>query len=109
MGLKACPSVRLLVVFEEHGVGGVQTMLQALTHSLSDCCGSILMGCIRGPSADWRQVFRQATQANVILASNAYRPAYLAAFFGWVPLKPVIVWVLGSVLELMVMPYMGSK
>ena len=107
MGLKACPSVRLLVVFEEHGVGGVQTMLQALTHSLSDCCGSILMGCIRGPSADWRQVFRQATQANVILASNAYRPAYLAAFLGWVLRKPVIVWVHGPVREVMAMARTG--
>lgn len=99
--------MRLLVLFEEHGVGGVRTMLQVLTRLLSDRCESIEMGCISGASADWRLVFRQASHASVILASNAYRPAYLAVFVGWVLRKPVVVWVHGPVGEVMAMARTG--
>ena len=92
---------RLLLLHEEQGPGGIHTVLKTLQSSLIAQGWQITSLAVRpwpvGPRALWQawQAWRLARQADVLLASNNFRPAYVAVLLGMLARQPAVVWVHG--------------
>ena len=89
---------RLLLIREEQGHGGIQTVLQTLQQALVDQGWDITTLPVRpwrwGLLSLWR-AWRLAREADVLLASNNFRPAYVAALLARLAGRPAVVWVHG--------------
>lgn len=89
---------RLLLIREEQGHGGIQTVLQTLQQALMNQGWDVTTLPVRpwcwSPVALCR-AWRLAREADVLLASNNFRPAYGAVLLGWLTRRPAVVWVHG--------------
>lgn len=92
---------RLLLIQEEQGHGGIHTVLQTLHSALVAQGWQITTLSVRpwpaGPRALWQawQAWRMARSSDVLLASNNFRPAYVAVLLGAWARRPAVVWVHG--------------
>jgi glycosyltransferase involved in cell wall biosynthesis len=86
---------RLLIITEEQGHGGIHTVTGLLTEALRNLGWTVDSLAVRGPQAQWRSLWRKARQADVLLASNNFLPAYVAVLAGAVVRRPSVVWVHG--------------
>jgi len=87
---------RLMLITEEQGHGGIHTVLQQLQASLHTQGWQVQKLAVRPMRAGqvWRG-WRMARQADVLLASNNFRPAYLTVLLAALSRRPAVVWVHG--------------
>lgn len=92
---------RLLFVTEEQGYGGIHTVSRQLTEALGTQGWSVECLPLRGPKATWGSLWRRARQADVLLASNNFLPAYVAVLTGLAMRRPSVVWVHGPLQDVL--------
>lgn len=90
---------RILLLKENAETGGVHTVSEALAYALEaagHCCDT---KAIR--TAPLSHLWRAASQADVIIATHNFLPAYVAWFIGQLRRKPVITWFHGPLLDVL--------
>lgn len=85
----------VLLLTEEAGVGGVQTTLQLLESALSERGWRVLRLPVRQGRPSLWACWQAARQAQVLVASNNFWPAYWAVALARLCGKPSVVWVHG--------------
>ncbi|WP_158271643.1 glycosyltransferase [Limnohabitans sp. 2KL-1] len=95
------PTRRVLLLTEETGVGGVQTTLSLLTSALAARGWQVARLSVRQGRPSLWACWRAARQAQVLLASNNFWPAYWAVALGWLSARPSVVWVHGPLSEVL--------
>lgn len=93
---------RLLLLSEEEGHGGVNTALGLLVQSLRVRGWQVQRQTVRAARPGFLSLLLQAREAEVIVASNNFQPAYWAVLLGLLAHRPSVVWVhgpLGAVLQ----------
>lgn len=88
-------SRRVLLLTEEQGHGGVHTLLVLLRESLSQQGWQVDTVNVRQGRPGLFKMLSQARQAQVLVASNNFSPAYWAVLLGLLVQRPSIVWVHG--------------
>ena len=86
---------------ESQGHGGVQTVTRVLHAQLQLHGWQVETVAVRGQRLRWLSLWRQARQADVLLASNNFRPAYVAVLLGLLSRRPSVVWVHGPLREVL--------
>lgn len=97
--MKAARQVLLLT--EESGVGGVQTTLHWLESALTERGWQVARLALRQGRPSLRASWQAARRAQVLVASNNFRPAYVAVALGWLARRPSVVWVHGPLAEVL--------
>ncbi len=92
---------RVLLLTEEQGHGGVYTLLGVLQQSLSAQGWLIQTVNVRHERPAFLQLLALSRQADVLLASNNFSPAYWAVLLGLLSQRPSIVWVHGPLAEVL--------
>lgn len=95
---------QLLILTEEHGHGGVHSVTGVLQQQLLARGWTVGRQPVRGPRIPLLQLWRQARQADVLLASNNFRPAYVAVLLGLLCRRPSVVWVHGPLRQVLAQP-----
>lgn len=101
MRLTAPPRRRLLLLSEEQGHGGVHTALGLLRQALQAQGWTVQTCPVRKGRPAFLTLFAQARQAEVIVASNNFQPAYWAVLLGLLAQRPSVVWVHGPLAEVL--------
>jgi len=92
---------RLLILNEEQGHGGVHTVSTVLQAQLQARGWTVETQAVRGQRLSPGSLWRAARQADVLLASNNFRPAYVAVLLGRLSRRPSVVWVHGPLREVL--------
>lgn len=92
---------RALILSEEQGTGGIQTTLGQLRSALTQHGWTVDQRSVRTDRPSLLSLVQQAQQANVLIASNNFRPAYWAVLLGLLTHRPAVVWVHGPLSEVL--------
>ena len=92
---------QVLLLTEESGVGGVQTTLSLLTTALLARGWQVTRLSVRQGRPSLWACWQAARQAQVLVASNNFWPAYWAVALGWLSGRPSVVWVHGPLHEVL--------
>jgi hypothetical protein len=92
---------RALILSEEQGTGGIQTTLGWLRQTLKGHDWTIDQVGVRTGRPPWLALVQQAEQADVLIASNNFQPAYWAVLLGLITHRPVVIWVHGPLTEVL--------
>jgi len=92
---------QVLLLTEESGVGGVQTTLNLLTTALAARGWQVTRLSVRQGRPSLWACWQAARQAEVLVASNNFWPAYWAVALGWLSGRPRVVWVHGPLHEVL--------
>ena len=92
---------QVLLLTEESGVGGVQTTLNLLTTALAARGWQVTRLSVRQGRPSLWACWQAARQAQVLVASNNFWPAYWAVALGWLSGRPSVVWVHGPLHEVL--------
>lgn len=92
---------RILLLTEEQGHGGVQTLLGVLQSVLSAQGWAVQKVNVRHDRPGFLDLLAQARQAQVLVASNNFSPAYWAVLLGLLVHRPIVVWVHGPLAEVL--------
>lgn len=93
------PAVLLLT--EEQGHGGINTMVKLLSQALCSHGWQVQQVNVRHARPPFLQLFSLARQAQVVVASNNFLPAYWAVLLGLLTQRPSVVWVHGPLAEVL--------
>lgn len=93
------PTVMLLT--EEQGHGGVNTMVGLLCQALRSHGWQVQQVNVRHARPGFLQLLSLARQAQVVVASNNFLPAYWAVLLGLLTQRPSVVWVHGPLAEVL--------
>ncbi|WP_291934481.1 glycosyltransferase [Limnohabitans sp.] len=91
----------LLLLTEESGVGGVQTTLHWLESGLAARGWQVTRLPVRRGRPSLWACWQAARRAQVLVASNNFRPAYAAVALAWLARRPSVVWVHGPLHEVL--------
>jgi glycosyltransferase involved in cell wall biosynthesis len=86
---------RILVLSEEQGHGGIHTLLGVLQTTLRAQGWVVHSVHVRKGRPGFLDLLQQARQAQVLVASNNFSPAYWAVLLGLLAQRPSVVWVHG--------------
>ncbi|MBM3387434.1 MAG: glycosyltransferase, partial [Betaproteobacteria bacterium] len=92
---------RLLLLSEEQGHGGVHTALGLLRTALAAQGWQVHTCSVRAGRPGWLALLAQAHQADVLVASNNFQPAYWTVLLGLMVQRPSVVWVHGPLAEVL--------
>lgn len=92
---------QVLLLTEESGVGGVQTTLSLLTTALLARGWQVTRLSVRQGRPSLWACWQAARQAQVLVASNNFWPAYWAVVLGWLTGRPSVMWVHGPLHEVL--------
>lgn len=92
---------RLLILTEEQGHGGVHTVTTVLQAQLQARGWTVATQAVRGQRLSAWTLWRAARQADVLLASNNFRPAFVAVLLGRLSRRPSVVWVHGPLRQVL--------
>jgi glycosyltransferase involved in cell wall biosynthesis len=92
---------QVLLLTEESGVGGVQTTLHWLESGLASHGWHVTRLPVRRGRPSLWACWQAARRAQVLVASNNFRPAYAAVALAWLARKPSVVWVHGPLHEVL--------
>ena len=92
---------RALILCEEQGTGGIQTTLGWLRQTLTAHDWVIEQVGVRTGRPSWLALVQQARQADVLIASNNFQPAYWAVLLSLHTHRPAVVWVHGPLAEVL--------
>lgn len=92
---------RALLLTEEQGHGGVHTLLDLLLQELPALGWQIDTVNVRQGRPGFLKLLSQARQAQVLVASNNFSPAYWAVLLGLLTHRPSVVWVHGPLAEVL--------
>ena len=92
---------RALLLCEEQGTGGIQTALGWLRQTLAAHGWVIEQVSVRTGRPAWHALVQQAEQADVLIASNNFQPAYWAVLLSLLTHRPAVVWVHGPLAEVL--------
>ncbi len=101
MRFTAPPPHRLLLLSEEQGHGGVHTALGLLKQGLSARGWTVHSLSVRAGRPGLLALLAAAREAEVIVASNNFQPAYWAVLLGLLAHRPSVVWVHGPLAEVL--------
>jgi glycosyltransferase involved in cell wall biosynthesis len=101
MKLPHDPARRLLLLSEEQGHGGVNTALGLLAQSLGARGWQVQHQTVRAARPAFLTLLQQAREAEVIVASNNFQPAYWAVLLGLLAHRPSVVWVHGPLADVL--------
>ncbi len=91
----------ILLLTEESGVGGVQTTLHWLESGLAERGWQVTRLPVRQGRPSLWACWQAARRAQVLVASNNFRPAYAAVALAWLARRPSVVWVHGPLHEVL--------
>lgn len=86
-----------LLICEESGLGGIQTTIALLQQQLKSHNWDSSRLSIRENRPSFLQLIRQALQADVLIASNNFSPAYWTVLLGRLTRRPSVIWVHGPI------------
>ena len=92
---------QVLLLTEESGVGGVQTMLHWLESGLAERGWQVTRLPVRQGRPSLWACWQAARWAQVLVASNNFLPAYAAVALAWLARRPSVVWVHGPLHEVL--------
>ncbi len=92
---------RLLLLTEEQDHGGIHTLLGVLQTTLRAQGWAVQTVNVRAQRPGFLDLLLQARQAQVLLASNNFSPAYWAVLLGLLAHRPSVVWVHGPLAEVL--------
>ncbi|WP_089956821.1 glycosyltransferase [Limnohabitans sp. 2KL-3] len=92
---------QVLLLTEESGVGGVQTTLHWLESGLTARGWQVTRLPVRRGRPSLWACWQAARRAQVLVASNNFRPAYAAVALAWLARRPSVVWVHGPLHEVL--------
>ena len=92
---------QVLLLTEESGVGGVQTTLHWLESGLAERGWQVTWLPVRRGRPSLWACWQAARRAQVLVASNNFRPAYAAVALAWLARRPSVVWVHGPLHEVL--------
>ena len=92
---------RVLLLTEEQGHGGVHTMLGQLRGQLTQRGWTVETVNVRHERPGFLRLLASARQAQVLVASNNFSPAYWAVLLGLLAHRPSVVWVHGPLAEVL--------
>jgi glycosyltransferase involved in cell wall biosynthesis len=92
---------QVLLLTEESGVGGVQTTLHWLESGLTARGWQVTRLPVRRGRPSLWACWQAARRAQVLVASNNFRPAYVAVALAWLARRPSVVWVHGPLQEVL--------
>ena len=92
---------QVLLLTEESGLGGVQTTLHWLESGLAERGWQVTRLPVRRGRPSLWACWQAARRAQVLVASNNFRPAYLAVALAWLARRPSVVWVHGPLHEVL--------
>lgn len=92
---------QVLLLTEESGVGGVQTTLHWLESGLAERGWQVTRLPVRQGRPSLWACWQAARRAQVLVASNNFRPAYAAVALAWLARRPSVVWVHGPLHEVL--------
>lgn len=92
---------QVLLLTEESGVGGVQTTLHWLESGLAAHGWHVTRLPVRRGRPSLWACWQAARRAQVLVASNNFRPAYVAVALAWLARRPSVVWVHGPLQEVL--------
>ena len=95
------PARRVLLLTEEQGHGGVATLLGQLHTQLTQRGWTVERVNVRKDRPGFLQLLARARQAQVLVASNNFSPAYWAVLLGLLAHRPSVVWVHGPLAEVL--------
>lgn len=95
------PARQVLLLTEESGVGGVQTTLGLLSAALIARGWQVTRQSVRQGRPSLWVCWQAARQAQVLVASNNFWPAYWTVALGWLSGRPSVVWVHGPLDEVL--------
>lgn len=93
--------MRVLLLHEESGPGGVHTLLQIWQQGLQAQGWSVDAAPVRDGRPGLLALLERARQAQVLVASNNFSPAYWAVLLGLLAQRPSVVWVHGPLQEVL--------
>lgn len=100
--MKHSPRPRhLLLLTEEQGIGGVHTALGLLTQALGAHGWTVQTCPVRAERLSFWDLLAAARQAEAVIASNNFQPAYWAVLLGLLAHRPSVVWVHGPLTEVL--------
>jgi len=92
---------RVLLLTEEQGHGGVHTVLGQLREQLTRLGWTVDTVHVRHERPGFLRLLASARQAQVLVASNNFSPAYWAVLLGLLVQRPSVVWVHGPLAEVL--------
>ncbi len=92
---------RVLLLTEEQGHGGIHTLLGLLQTALTRQGWTVETVNVRGQRPAFLDLLAQARQAQVLVASNNFSPAYWTVLMGLLSHRPSVVWVHGPLAEVL--------
>ena len=93
--------MRVLLLHEESGPGGVHTLLQIWQQGLQAQGWTVDAVPVREGRPQLLALLERARQAQVLVASNNFLPAYWAVLLGLLGQRPSVVWVHGPLQEVL--------
>ena len=93
--------MRVLLLHEETGPGGVHTLLQIWQQGLQAQGWTVDAAPVRAERPGLLSLLERARQAQVLVASNNFLPAYWAVLLGLLAQRPSVVWVHGPLQEVL--------
>ncbi len=97
----SAPHRRLLWLSEEQGHGGVLTVSALLQQALAERGWTLQLCPVRAGRPPFLALLQQAREAELIVASNNFQPAYWAVLLGLLAQRPSVVWVHGPLAEVL--------
>ncbi len=97
----SAPHRRLLWLTEEQGHGGVHTVSGLLHQALAERGWTLQVCPVRAQRPRFLALLEQAREAELIVASNNFQPAYWAVLLGLLAQRPSVVWVHGPLAEVL--------
>jgi len=99
--ITAMPARHALLLTEEQGHGGVNTVLGLLRAQLTRQGWTVQSVNVRAGRPGLLALLMLARQAQVLVASNNFLPAYWAVLLGLLAHRPSVVWVHGPLAEVL--------
>ena len=91
----------VLLLTEEEGTGGVNTVTALLESTLQTRGWSLLRVNVRHHRSNFMTLLSLARQSDVLIASNNFLPAYWAVMLGLLAQRPSVIWVHGPLQEVL--------
>lgn len=92
---------RVLLLTEEQGPGGVNTLLEHLQQGLGEQGWRVERVNVRHDRPGFLTLLARARRARVLVASNNFTPAYWTVLLGLLAHRPSVVWVHGPLAEVL--------
>jgi len=93
--------MRVLLLHEETGPGGVHTLLHLWQQGLEAQGWTVDLAPVREGRPSLLALLERARQAQVLVSSNNFSPAYWAVLLGLLTHRPSVVWVHGPLAEVL--------